>query len=312
MATLASWDSGSLPTTVGTGVSSAPTGGPAGIPAIQFDQAASNVSQVRLSFTSRQNVAARAYFLMPAAWASASQSLIIGRPDNSNVIGRAMLAGTGTPGQVRLSKADPQANTATSANNLVAVSTWYRWELLIDQAGARGRLGIFALQSDTPLYDSGWVTASFGSAVDRVEFGPAVSSTTLGMIRAAALKVVDDVTTWVGRAAWDVATPAPTISVSRPAANLVDLRGSTAGDGTLSYPTPTKVSGPTLTVSSLASGLWLFSQDADLPSGYAVSVQQTDTQTASQNVTIDALPVADVASDGPLIPNGASPGTNWA
>ena len=311
MATLASWNSGTLPTTVGTGVSSAPTGGPGGIAAIQFDQAASNVSQVRLSFTSRQNVAMRAYFLMPSAWASASQSIMIGRPDGATVIGRAILAGTGTPGQVRLSKADPQANSATSANGLVANSTWYRWELLIDQANGRGKLGIFALQSDTPLYDSGWITAAFGSSVDRAEFGPAVTSTTLGMIRVAALKVTDDVTTWVGRESWDVTTPAPTIDVDRPAENLADLRGSTAGDGSLTYTTPVKVSGPTLTVTSLATGLWLFSQDTSSDAVYTVAVQQTDTQSSSQNITIAHVASGSVVNNGPMIPSGSSPGTVW-
>ena len=245
MATLASWDSGTLPTTVGSGVSSATTGGPGGIAAIQFDQAAAAVSQVRLTFTSRQNVAIRAYILMPAAWASASQSLIVGRPDGSNIIGRAIIAGTGTPGQVRLSKADPQANSATSSNSTVALSTWYRWELLIDQANGRGKLGIFALQSSTALYDSGWVTADFGSAVDRVEIGPAVSSTTLGMIRAAAIKVTDDVSTWVGRAAWDSPLDTPVVTVT-------DTEPSSGSDGTATVTWPA-VSGAASYVAHLAS-----------------------------------------------------------
>jgi len=312
MATLASWDSGTLPTIEGLGVTLSPTGGPGGVPAIQFDQVASNVSQVRLSFTSRQNAAIRSYFLMPSAWASASQSLIMGRPDGAATVGRAILAGTGTPGQVRLSKADPQANTAVSANGLVANSTWYRWELLLDQTGGKGRLGIFALQSDTPLYDSGWNTAAFGSAIDRVDFGPGVSSTLLGMVRAASLKVTDDISTWVGRSLWDVSIPAPTLTVTRPAENLADLRTSSAGAGSLTFPTPVKVSGPTLTVSSLATGLWLFSQDVSASSVYTVSAQQTDTQTSSSNITINPIPSGEVVENGPLIPASTSPGTTWA
>ena len=284
MAILASWDSGTLPTVVGSSVTSAPTGGPGGVPAIEFAQASGQVAQVRLPFTSRTNVAARAYMLMPASWAATSQSLIVGRPDGSSIIGRAMLAGSGAAGEVRLSKADPQANTSVSGSGKVAVSTWYRWELRIDQTNTRGRVGVFPLGSDAPIWDSGWATADFGAAVDRVEIGPAVPSTTLGTIRAAAIAVSDDVTGWIGRAGWD-GTP-PTIDVDQPAPNVIDLRGSTAGAGTLTYPTPTRTSGATVAVTSLTDGLWLFTQDASLPAVYQVGVAQTDGQYATTDMTI--------------------------
>ncbi len=211
MAILGQWDSGTLPTTVGSGVSSVPTGGWAGGPAIQFDQVASQSSQVRFEFTSRQNVAVRAYLQMPATWASAAEALIIVRPNSSSNAGQASIAGTGAPGQVRLLKADPSANAATSSNGTLSQGTWYRFELRLDQANGRGRLAIFPLASDTAVWDSGWVTNDFGTSAYRVEIGPAYTSPTMGTVRAANIVVSDDVSNWVGRTAGDN-LPGPTVN----------------------------------------------------------------------------------------------------
>ncbi len=207
MAILGQWDSGTLPTTVGSGVSSAPTGGWNGGPAIQFDQVASQSSQVRFEFTSHQNVAVRAYLQMPAAWASAAEALIVVRPNSSSNVGQAVIAGTGSPGQARLIKADPGANAATSSTGTLSQSTWYRFELQLDQANGRGRLGIFPLASDTAVWESGWQTNDFGTSAYRVEIGPAYTSPTMGMVRAANILVSDDVTNWLGRAAGDGILP---------------------------------------------------------------------------------------------------------
>lgn len=87
-----------------------------------------------------------------------------------------------------------------------------------------------------------------------------------------------------------VVSDPPVIDVERPADNIVDLRDSTTGDlSTATFPTPVRVSGPTLIVTSLATGLWLFTQDAADPSVYTVRVNQTDGQYDTENVTISAL-----------------------
>lgn len=307
MAILASWDSGTLPTILGTGVSLAAAGGPSGQDAIQFDQEAANLSQVRFTYAARVSVAVRAYLRTPAAWPSGSQTLIAPRPNGASIVGRARLAGSGQPGEVRLSKADPEANTAVSGSGAVALSTWYRWELLVDQANGRGRLGVFPLAFDTPLYDSGWVTADFGSTTDRTDIGPLITSVTLGSVRAAGIVISDDVSGFIGRAAWD--TTGPTLDIERPAPNLVDLRGS-SGAGTLTYPAPTKVSGPTLTATSLDPGLWLFSQDSDEPAVYEVSATDT-VGTVADEVTIAPLAVV-VNVAAPRRPTGISPASTWA
>ena len=233
MAILGQWDSGTLPTTVGTGVSSAPTGGWGGGPAIQFDQQVGSSSQVRFEFTSRQNVAVRAYLQMPAAWASAAEALIIVRPNSSSNVGQASIAGTGAPGQVRLLKADPSANAAVSGNGTIAQSTWYRFELQLDQTNGRGRLGIFPLASDTAVWDSGWQTNDFGASAYRVEIGPAYTSPTMGMVRAANIVVSDDVSQWIGRAIGDGTPPGGNVLGQWDSGALP----TTAGAGVSSAPT---------------------------------------------------------------------------
>ena len=212
MAVLGQWDSGALPTTVGSGVSSEATSSWSGGPAIRFDQVASQSSQVRFEFASRQNVAIRAYLQMPASWASSAEALMIARSSSTVNVGQASIAGTGSPGQVRLLKADPSANAATSSNGTITNSTWYRFELLIDQTNGRGRLGVFPLQSDTAVWDSGWQTNDFGASAYRVEIGPAYTSPTMPTVRAANIMVTDDVSTWIGRTAGDN-LPGPSVNI---------------------------------------------------------------------------------------------------
>ena len=104
----------------------------------------------------------------------------------------------------------------------------------------------------------------------------------------------------------------PVVTVSQPAGNLVDLRSSTSGDSSsLTYPSPTHVSGPILTVSSLDDGLWLFAQDSTTSSVYTVSVVQGDTQSDSENVTVPHLPTEIIHANAPLVPGGAHPGSTW-
>ena len=105
----------------------------------------------------------------------------------------------------------------------------------------------------------------------------------------------------------------PTLSVTRPAENVVDLRGSVAGSGSLTFNTPVRVSGPVLTVTNLALGLWLFSQDSSSSSVYTVSCEQPGGLTDSQNVTIDPLTSSGtVHANAPFIPSGSHPSSTWS
>lgn len=204
---LGQWDSGALPTTHGAGVSYVANGGWDGRPAIQFEQQAGDVSQVRFEFSSTTSVAARAYIQMPAGWSSSSASLMVARPNSASIAGRMAIGGTSAPGEMRLIRADPAATVTASGSGTLALATWYRFELQLNHATGQGRTAVFALGSDTPLWDSGWQTADFGASSYRIEIGPASTSPTLGQIRATNLFVTDDVSSWIGRAAGDDGVP---------------------------------------------------------------------------------------------------------
>ena len=204
MAILGQWDSGTLPTTVGSGVSLESNSSWNNGPAIRFDQESGKSSQVRFEFTSRQNVAIRVYLQTPASWASGAEALVIARSSSTTNIGQAVISGTGAPGQLRLLKADPATNAATSSNSTIINSTWYRFELLIDQINGRGRMGVFPLQCDVAVWDSGWQTNDFGTSTYRVEIGPAYTSPTMGTVRAANILVSDDPSSWIGRTPGDL------------------------------------------------------------------------------------------------------------
>ena len=126
MAVLGQWDSGTLPTTHGAGVSYAASGGWDGRPAIQFSQQSGDVSQVRFEFAAVSEFAVRAYIQMPAAWASTSASLIVVRSDSATIVGRAAIGGTGAPGEARLIRHDPSATVSVAFGKVPASrSAWW-------------------------------------------------------------------------------------------------------------------------------------------------------------------------------------------
>lgn len=236
MATLASWDTGTLPTTIGSGVSSVSGGGPSGLcDAIQFNQVASTASSVQLTFTAVTSVTIRAYLLMPASWASSSQRLIGGRLDGSNVAAAYTQAGSGAPGQVRLSGSNGGTTVTSSSNGMVALSTWYRFELQTNHSANTARLMVFPLASDTAIYDSGWQSGTYQASTARVDIGPNITSVTMPTMRAAAISVSDSIAAPIGRASWDSApldTPSVTLVGQTPASSLA----SSDGTATVTWP----------------------------------------------------------------------------
>ena len=203
MAILGQWDSGTLPTIVGDGVSYVSNGGWDGRPAIQFNQPAGVVSQVRFQFGAVANLAMRTYIQMPTAWSSSGQPIIMARPSLANTTGRTTLAGTAAPGQVRLTDRTGGVTAASSSNGLVGAEQWYRLELQFNGASGQGRTAVFPLGSDIPLWNSGWVTNDFTMPAIYAEFGPGWSGTTLAQIRMTNLLVTDDISNWIGRAEGD-------------------------------------------------------------------------------------------------------------
>ncbi len=101
----------------------------------------------------------------------------------------------------------------------------------------------------------------------------------------------------------------PTLVVSQPANNVVDVRGSTDGDGTsITYLDPVEVTSTGTTPVELVAGVWLFDTTDD--STWTVGVTQGDLQEDTQNVDIAATGAA--GTRNPKMPSGAHPGTTWA
>lgn len=239
MATLAEWAGGTLPTTNGAGVTLVAGGGPAGYgwDAIQLAQQASEACSVRLGFTSRASAAIRGYYRTPAAWPASSAPQMMARKTSSIGGGRFNLAGSGQPGQARLWSADASASIAQSATGLLELSTWYRVELLINQAAGQARLGIFPLASAVAVYDTGWLAGNVDDAISIAEFGSALANPTVGTTRLAQLIVTDVIADWVGPAPGDTAvTRLDTPVLTVVAATSPSSAGASDGTATITWP----------------------------------------------------------------------------
>lgn len=237
---------------------------------------------------------ARGVLRMPVKFASnPSVNSIIGiiRDGSNNIAGQLAIT---TAGQIRVS----QGSTAITASQYSLSTNHQYWVEFVVTKGTTtsdGRVEMYVYDSDgTTLlnsYDSGTAVNTGTADLKYFTFGTATTASGWTSM------VLDSIQCGVKASGlWGpLANPTspPTIDVDQPAENVIDLRGSTAGDGSVPvYPDPTHVSGPTLTVTGLGTGLWLFSRDATTDAVYAVSVAQGDSQSTSQNVTIPHLPIA--------------------
>lgn len=94
---------------------------------------------------------------------------------------------------------------------------------------------------------------------------------------------MDNSTEYIG----PVGVTPPTLVKTEGVVWRLDLRGSLQGNaGALSYPTPTKVSGPTLTFTEPADGLFIFNQDATLDAVYTFVVSEVGGGTSAQDYVI--------------------------
>lgn len=207
-------------------------------------------------------------------------------------------AGTGSP-----------LNVTSGSGVPLAAATDYilMWKLNLTTNAMEA--SAYARGSSSPLFTiSGTLGADMAAAsgIQSLRWGIGTASTTLTLSTNDGFAIAD--TDYPDR--YDLSGP-PTIDVDQPADNIVDLRASTAyaGQSPLTYPTPVNVSGPTLTATSLASGLWMFSQDSTTDAVYTMKVQQADAQQATQNVTIPHLTTEN--QNAPLRATGANPGTGW-
>jgi hypothetical protein len=210
--------------------------------------------------------------------------------------------------------------TAVAASNYqLTVGTQYWAEMVVVSGTTTGQVGLYVYAADgtTLLNNSG---AGYLSAANLDTTAADCKYFSDGRATTASGWTTRDMDSFQGgvlaSGLWGPLpneTLPPSIVIDTPAPNLRDLRGSIAGDGSVPvYPTPVHVSGPTLSVTSLDPGLWLFSQDATTASVYTMKVTQDDTQLTTQDVTIDPLPVGIVHQNAPLIPTGPFPSTTWA
>lgn len=213
MATLFSWDSGTLPAKHGGGAINLATGdGFPTAPSIEVVQTSGQTAAALFSFTAQDQVAVRAYFKMPAP-GSTSQVLLTTNVGSGDPSARFAIGGTGQPGQARLTKAG--ATVSQSATGLLVTDTWYRIELQHDGAGGRARAAVFATGSTSPMWDSGWMTdAAFSTTViDRSRVGSYNAAPVLGAYLVDSIKGTDDITTWIGPHAGDAPPAGYTISI---------------------------------------------------------------------------------------------------
>lgn len=213
MTTLGSWSSGTLPTVVGGAVSENMTEGirPS---SIQIAQTASSPAAVKWEYGSPVTQAAyRFYFKTPSAWPSASFPLLWASTISGDVQSfRVDLAGSGAPGQLRFRRGSTNTQIAASANNTLALSTWYRVEVLVTENGTsgNGRVVLYTGDSTAALWDTGTLSGDFGPSHNRVALGNWISTVTVGTFYLDDIMLTDG-TTLIGPAGTPTAGPKITI-----------------------------------------------------------------------------------------------------
>lgn len=297
MTNLFSWYDGTLPTVVGSGVTlDASTGSPvAGSLAI-----AATGSQTYAQFTvaSPTVCAARWHFRTPAAWPSAS--IIMASWMNAAVIASMQLASSAAPGAVRLLR-QGGAQVATSANNVLALNTWYRAELHDDTTGTRARVAVFAIGNNTPIYDSGWQThANFANLPTRFSVG-CLSNQTF-TYKVDSILGVDSAAAFIGEAPSDT-PPQGLASVTRhyshPGQTLIlSAAGSTDDHGIIAYHWD-QLTGATVTINNANTATANFTAPATLGDlTFRLTVTDTIGQTDSVDLTVTVAPFGTVTIVG--------------
>lgn len=147
----------------------------------------------------------RMYVEAPASWPASSLTIARAYETSANNRAGMSLAGTGAPGQWRWLRSSNTTAGATP-NETVAFSGKYRVEIQLDAANGTIRGAIFALGSDTPIYDTGLLTGqSIGSFYDRLWFGKVDALASMPEFRISRIKAVRTIGAWVGRDSSDVA-----------------------------------------------------------------------------------------------------------
>lgn len=189
--TIIEWDGGDLPAITGT------------TPTLDSDDfmiiaAGDTVNYASWSSTA-DTFAARFYIKTPSTWGSVSSKIFtVGTMDTPS-IDQIIMAGVGSPGQIRFF-ANPNQEVTRSSTNVMSTSSTYRIELRVDRINQTYRGAVFSLGSDSPIYDTGSLTADSGSNLLRqFRWGRLTDGVTINDFALGRLKIRSDISTWVGR-----------------------------------------------------------------------------------------------------------------
>ncbi len=190
--TIIEWDGGDLPAITGT------------TPTLDSDDfmiiaAGDTVNYASWSSTA-DTFAARFYIKTPNAWGSAAASIFTAGTVNNLNIDRIVMAGSGSPGQIRFF-ANPGVEIIRSSTNVMSTATMYRIEIRVDRIAQTYRGAVFPLGSDSPLYDTGLLSPidSGSNTLTRFYLGRITAGVSINDFAVGRVKIRSDSTTWVGR-----------------------------------------------------------------------------------------------------------------
>ena len=201
MGVIASWDNGSLPVVLGGDITLGAYQDVWPLEWINVDHQGQGAARCNFPLSSSSGtVAVRAYVRTPPFWPARTNQFMGLSVNADPAYPQASLAfaGQSNGGQLRVMSDDTVV--ATSPVKSLLPSRWYRFELVGDFPNLRIRARVAHLHSESPVWDSGWVTSEVpaGSLSEIFYAGAIQGSLLMGHIRLAHIEVVDSAS-YIGR-----------------------------------------------------------------------------------------------------------------
>lgn len=189
MATLFEWDGGTLPTIIGT----SPT-----VSGSTMTFASGSTQNCASWAVTTDTYTARWYVTTPSP-ASSSWSIMAALL-NTTMNARVNMSGSSAQGQIRLIRSS-NTQIANSPTNSMSAGQTYRVEVQVDRVAQTYRGAIFALSSDSPLYDSGLLSSidTGSAAFTSIQLGRVSSGVTVGDLAISRVKAINTTGAWIGR-----------------------------------------------------------------------------------------------------------------
>ena len=196
-ATLVEWDTGT-PSTAGATTTGTVTVTNQGAYALASFSQNAVADYMAFTIDDTPQFTARMYLHAPSSWAASSVSMFRSYSVGGSPTTRVNLAGSGNPGQLRWLRSS-NVQVAATSNNAMMLGSVYRVEIQVDTVGGRLRGALFALGSDSPMYDSGWITGDVGGVGKQLRFGKIDATAGMPSLSISRVKVVGSIDSWVGR-----------------------------------------------------------------------------------------------------------------